>query len=45
MAKILYFEATVKLFHREGKERLKGKFIGVGNSYISVKKLYFREAC
>lgn len=37
MSKVLYFEASVKLFHRGGKEKLKGKFIGVGKSYISVK--------
>lgn len=33
----MYFEVTVKLFHRNGKDRLKGKFIGVGKSFLSVK--------
>lgn len=37
MSKVMYFEASVKLFHRGGKEKLKGKFIGVGESYFSVK--------
>lgn len=37
MSKVMYFEASVKLFHRGGNEKLKGKFIGVGKSYFSVK--------
>lgn len=35
---ILYFEASIQLFQKDGKSRLRGKFIGVGTSYAAVKE-------
>lgn len=34
---VMYFEASVELYNRNGKERLKGKFLAIGHNYTSVK--------
>lgn len=39
----MYFEALSRLYNRNGKERLKGKFLAIGHDYMSVKQFISKK--